>query len=142
MLDEKIPDQLQYKSVIVLDSSAKSYPGRVAIRSWTSGEAFWRGFKRSAKIVGVLVGIPLPFAFLEPFAFMVWGSVVIASAVLFVGPFLHMTYWEESVSFFFVESECPYCHKYDRMTPYVSTAFKEEFVILCPNCGQTATARS
>ena len=138
MLREKTPKHLTFESVFVLDSSGKKHPGLAAIKKWTSKEAFNRGFKKSAKIVGTLIAITLPFAFMEPFAFMVWGSIALGITLLFVGPFLHMTYWNEPVSFFYVETSCPYCKQKVKLTSYVSTAFADEFTALCPNCGQTS----
>lgn len=141
MFQETLPEHLSYRSVRVLDSSAIEYPGKAAIREWTLKEAFWRGFRKAAKIASILIGITLPFAFLEPFAFMVWGSVTVVSVLLFVGPFLHMKFWAESVTFFYVESECPYCHKFEKLKPYVSTAYQETFAVLCPSCGVTSRVR-
>lgn len=141
MIKEKLPQLLQFNNVIVKDSSNCTYPGRAAIKEWTSKEAFLRGFQISAKVTGTLLAITLPFAFLEPFAFMVFGSVAIGSILLILGPFLHMKYWAEPVSFFYVESECPYCHAQCKLTPYVNTAFTSTFTVLCPKCGQTAQAQ-
>jgi hypothetical protein len=137
MLKESIPANLEYKSVLVLDSSLNQYPGRAAFKQWTAREAFVRGFRRSARTIGVLLLIPLPFAFLEPFAFMVWGSLTIGALLLIVGPYLHLKYWGETSSFFFVEAECPHCHQSVKLTPYLSTAFVEDFSVLCPACGQS-----
>src|SRR4051794_10704896 len=108
MLKEPLPHKLEYKTVLVSDSSARQYPGRAAFKQWTPREAFVRGFRRSAKIVGVLFLVPLPLAFLEPFAFMAWGSLTLGALVLVLGPYLHLKYWGEVRSFFFVEAECPY----------------------------------
>jgi hypothetical protein len=141
MLPEKVPSELSFAPVSVRDSSGKEGLGRVAYKEWESKEAFWRGFKKSAKIVGILIALPLPFLFLEPFAFMVWGSAVIFGSLLFIGPYLHMKYWGEAFSFFYVEAECPYCRKSGKLNPYVSTELQEEFTVLCSACGQTSIAR-
>lgn len=140
MLPEQIPDHLSYEPVFVLDSSGKKHSGKAAIKRWDQKSAFWRGFKKSAKIVGVIILLALPFGFLEPFAFMVWGSILIGLTLLVLGPFLHMRFWAESVSFFYVEATCPYCQTKGKLNPYLSTAYTDEFTILCPHCGETMRA--
>ncbi|MEO7162979.1 MAG: hypothetical protein ABI041_08670, partial [Bdellovibrionia bacterium] len=127
MLKETIPENVQYKSVMILDSSLRPYVGRAAFKEWTPREAFMRGFRRSAKIIAILFILPLPLAFMEPFAFMAWGSLTLGGLILVLGPYLHLKYWGESRSFFFVDGECPHCHASGRLNPYISTAFLEEF---------------
>lgn len=140
MFSEKIPSDLKNVPVIVLDNSGLKYPGMAAIKVWTPQEAFCRGFKKSLKIVRVLLLLPLPFVFLEPFAFMIWGSLSLAGAFFLAGPFLHVYYWSESTSFFFVDAECPYCHTVGKLQPFIGTAFNETFTVLCPECGQSSQA--
>jgi len=142
MLKEQIPADLEYKAVWVLDSSLREYPGQAAFKQWTPREAFFRGFRRSARIVALLFIVPLPFAFLEPFAFMVWGSLALGGLLLVLGPYLHLKYWGETRSFFFVEAECPHCHASGKLKPYVSTSFLEEFTVLCPLCGQSSSVQN
>jgi hypothetical protein len=142
MLKEALPENLEFKSVFVLDSSLRQFPGLAAYRQWTPREAFLRGFRRSAKIVGVLFLVPLPFAFLDPFAFLVWGTLTLGVLVLVLGPYLHLKYWGETSSFFFVEAECPHCHMNGKLTPFMSTAFLEEFTVLCPLCGQSSSVHN
>jgi hypothetical protein len=142
MLKEPLPSNLEYRAVIVLDNSLREYPGRAAFKQWTPREAFIRGFRRSAKIVGVLFLLPLPLAFLEPFAFMAWGSLTLGGLVLVLGPYLHLKYWGEARSFFFVQAECPQCHCNGELAPYLSTAFLEEFTVLCPSCGQSSSVQN
>ena len=142
MLKEPNPANLEYKSVYVLDSSLRQYPGIAAFKQWTAREAFVRGFRRSAKIVAILFVVPLPLAFLEPFAFMAWGSLALGGLVLVLGPYLHLKYWGETRSFFFVEAECPYCHTIGKLNPYVSTAFLERFTVLCSSCGQSSSVQN
>ncbi len=142
MLKEPLPVNLEYKAVTVWDSSLRQYPGRAAFKQWTPREAFLRGFRRSVKIIGVLFLVPLPFAFLEPFAFMVWGSLALGGLLLVLGPYLHLKYWGETCSFFFVEAECPHCHRNGELAPYLSTAFLEEFTVLCPSCGQSSSVQN
>lgn len=132
---------MEHENVEILSSSGEVLPGRAAFRRWTSKEAFWRGFRRSGKVVGILVLLPLPFAFLEPFAFMVWGSIAILAAFAVVGPYLHMKFWGESTSFFYVEGQCPYCQIEGRLKPYLSTHYQEKFTVLCKSCGQTSSVR-
>jgi hypothetical protein len=137
MLKEKLPDGLVFISVLVVDSSGDQQAGRAAVKRWTPKESFLRGFRKAAKIVSVLIAGCLPFAFLEPFAFMVWGSLVIGGLVLVLGPFLHLKYGSEAESFFYVEAKCPHCQVEGKLNPYVSTAFASRFTLLCPACGQT-----
>lgn len=141
MFDEKIPQKLERVKVMVSGSSSEEHPGWAWIKKWSPKEAFWRGFRKAAKIVAVLIGLILPLAFLEPFAFMVWGSIVILGSILFLGPILHLKYWEEAISFFYVEAKCSYCHEKAKLTPFLTTSFKNEFKVLCPECGQTSTVR-
>lgn len=138
MWKEKRPEELDYQEVRIWDSSGVFFEGRAAFRKWTSAESFWRGFRKSAKIVLISIGVMLPFGFLDPFAFLIWGSLGIGAALLILGPFLHLKYWGEAVSFFFVESECPYCHTQGRLEPYISTSFEKTFTVICKTCGQTA----
>jgi hypothetical protein len=142
MLKEPIPANVEYKTVIVLDSSLRQYVGKAAFKQWTPREAFMRGFRRSAKIVGILFILPLPLAFMEPFAFMAWGTLTLGGLVLILGPYLHLKYWGETRSFFFVESECPHCHMNGKLNPYISTAFLEEFTVLCSSCGQSSSVQN
>lgn len=139
MLKEKPPKRLTSVPVFILDSSLKKHKARAAVKKWTPREAFWRGFRQSAKIVGILVLLPLPFAFLEPFAFMVWGSLALLVSLIVIGPVLHLKFWSETESFFHVEGECPSCHVKTKLKPYLSKAFTPEFTAICPDCGQTCT---
>lgn len=138
MFKEKVPTDFVFQAVALVDSAGVRTSGRAAIKKWTPKESFWRGFKRAARIVAILIGACLPFAFLEPFAFMVWGSVAIGTVVLIIGPILHLKYWQETESFFYVEAECPQCHQQGKLNPYVSTSFAQSFTVLCSACGQTS----
>ena len=139
MLKETIPNNLEFKSVTLFDSSRRPFPGRVAFKIWTSAESFKRGFKRSLKIVSILFVLPLPFALLEPFAFIVWGSITLAFIVFVLGPYFHLKYWNEKQTFFYVQAECPSCHQTGQLMPYLSTALAQEFTVLCSGCGQTSS---
>ncbi len=130
------------RKVLILGSSGEVYPGTARVQTWTAGKRFWRGLKRSARIVGACLLVILPFAVIEPFAFLLWGSVVLGFLFLFLGPFLHLKYWCETTSFEHVESHCPSCKTSQLLRPYVSTAFEPEFTVLCPACGQTAKAHA
>lgn len=123
-------------------SSGEVGMGQALITRWSSREAFWRGFIRALKIVAILIGITLPLLFLEPFLFLIWGTVVIGMNLMFVGPYLHLKYWNERISFSLVEATCPHCQNSKTLKPYLSTEFKPNFVGLCPSCGQTVTFRS
>jgi hypothetical protein len=141
MFQEKVPGDLERERVDVLDGSGEPYPAMAAIRRWTSRQAFWRGFRRALRIVGTVFLCILPLAVLEPFLFMLWGGGGTLILLGIVGPYFHMKYWDERESFFFVEGECPSCHVRGQLTPYVSTAYTEEFTVLCPGCGQTFRTR-
>lgn len=109
----------------------------------TRGAAFWHGGKRAAKIIGIVMLALLPFGFLEPFLFLVWGSVALVILIGFVGPYLHLTYASETRSFTGVRGECPSCRSTkEPLKPYLSTRFEAEFTVICPACGQTARVRS
>ena len=142
MLKEKLPSSLESKPVTVFDSARNPYPGQAGVKVWTPQEAFKKGFLKAAKVVGILIILPLPLGFLDPFAFMVWGTIVFLSLILFVGPYLHLHYWKESASFFYVQGTCPYCHQEVKLEPYVDTAFRSTFTVICPACGQTSSVQS
>lgn len=140
MFKEPIPRGLSTEEVQLVDSSGVAHPGRAAFKVWTKKDSFVRGFRKAFKIVGILIGMALPFAFLEPFAFMVWGGVWIGGTLFLIGPYFHLKYAEESVSFFYVEGICPNCKKDAKLESYVSTAFTQEVTVICPECGQTCRA--
>lgn len=126
--------------VWVLEPSGTRIPGVAQVRTRSSNQAFWWGGKKALKIIGSVFACFLPLAFLEPFLFMVWGSIVLSILVLIVGPILHYRYLNETTSFEFVQAECPHCRQSTQLKPYVSTRIMERFTVLCPECGQTSGA--
>ena len=136
-IEEKIPDQLAFVSVQLIDTSGNKFDGQAATREWSSKEAFFRGLKRSSKRIGIILLAMIPLAFIEPFIFMSAGGTIMGLLVFVLGPYLHLRYWAEGISFFFVDSRCPYCPFTGKLTPYLSKAFTERFVVLCPGCGET-----
>jgi hypothetical protein len=140
MIKEAIPEGLQFREVQLLGSGEESVRGRAAVKAWTHKERTLRGFRISAKMLSPIVLFMLPFAFLEPFLFMIWGSIAMAIVFLVAGPVLFGKYRAEEVSFFYVDGPCPHCHKGGRLSPFLHTEYREEFKVLCPDCGQTVTA--
>jgi hypothetical protein len=141
MWKEKLPTELSAIEVVLLDSSLREFKGIATVKRWTPRESFRRGFVLSARFIVCCILVALPFALLEPFAFLGWGSLLLLFLLLGLGPYLHLKYADESVSFFYVDGQCPVCHQFVRLTPFVSTQFSERFTVLCPACGQSATAR-
>lgn len=134
--------QPEFRKVQILSSSGDKYEGTAAVHIWTPTEAFWRGLRKSGRIVGIILLCILPFALMEPFAFMLWGSVSIGILVLIVGPVLHLKYWNESTSFEYVTGTCPGCRQSGKLYPYIHAAFEAQFTVLCKECGQTYQAVS
>jgi hypothetical protein len=128
--------------VTVLAPSGEELPGWAEVSELSEKQAFWRGGRRSAKLIGVIMLAVLPFGVMEPFLFMIWGSIVFLALVLFVGPFMHLIFASETRSFAHVEAACPHCRAAGPLKPYVSTRFSEDFTALCPACGQTTRVLS
>jgi len=124
--------------VTVMNQYGESTPGTAQVTVLSTQQAFWKGAKRSAKLIGIVAMILLCFAFLEPFLFMVWGSVALVFLVLFLGPYLHLRFASETKSFEFVKAKCPHCASKEPLKPYLSTRFDSEFKVICPSCGQTS----
>lgn len=140
LIPEKIPKGLVVEEVRILSPSRETWtPGKAAVKRWTPFESFARGFRKAAKLAFILLVLPLPLAFVEPFLFMIWGSVLGLLLIAVVGPVLHFLYSAESESFFYVDGACAHCAKEGRLTPFVSTSYKSEgFVVLCAACGQNS----
>jgi hypothetical protein len=134
-LMEKIP-------VTILDRQGQAFSGLAEITILNAKQAFWAGAKKSLKVIGVIGGVALPFAFLEPFLFLVWGSALAMFLVLFLGPYLHMYFASEKISFKEVVGSCLYCHDKGPLKPYLSTRFQTEFTVLCSECGESVRVRS
>lgn len=126
--------------VEIRSASGEAFPATARVETRSGRQAFFRAGKRSLRWVGGVALLCLPFAFLEPFLFMIWGSVVFGVLFLLVGPFLHLMLSDEKASFTFVEGKCPHCAWSGKLKPYLSTRFEAEFTVLCPECGQTSRA--
>jgi len=113
----------------------RTYP--LLIRHRSSREAFLYGGRKSLTITGLALLALLPFGLLEPFLFLIWGSVAIAILVLLVGPFLHLKYWKDRITFDYADAECPHCKKNVRLGPFVSNRLQKRIILLCRECGQT-----
>lgn len=124
--------------VQILNSAREPSPGTATIITRSSKEAFWAGGKRSAKLVAILVVAMLPFGFMEPFLFMIWGSIALVVLIFGLGPFLHLIFWGERTSFTEVQGSCPYCKDPGPLKPYLDTRFEKEVTVLCGQCGQTS----
>ncbi len=111
--------------------------GTAEVTSLSGRDAFWNGGRRAAKWIGSILLVALPFGFLEPFLFMIWGSLLLLFLFVVVGPFLHLKFSDERQSFTFVSVPCPYCESNQPLTPYLSSRFDRQFTALCPSCGQT-----
>ena len=128
----------EFRTGTLSGNSLESFPARIAIQRWTGKERLKRGFKRSFKILfPILIGL-FPFGFLEPFLFMIWGSIAVGLILFLAGPLLFSKYFSEKSSFEYVEGECPYCHAQEKLQPYLETALEEQFTVICSKCGQTA----
>jgi hypothetical protein len=121
------------------DGSSKSGMARVIITP--SKKAFWKGAVRAARLLGIVMLVALPFGFLEPFLFMIWGSGLFILLVFIIGPILHLHFASETHSFTCVEAECPYCQSGGGLKPYLSTRFEDEFTVICSSCGQTTRVK-
>jgi hypothetical protein len=128
--------------VTILDRQGNEFSGIADITIWNTKQAFWVGAKKSLRIIVTIGAIALPFAFLEPFLFLVWGSVLVMFLVLFLGPFLHMYFASEKISFNEILGECPYCNYHGPLKPYLSTRLESEFTVLCSSCGETVRVQS
>lgn len=126
------------QSVEILDQSGATTPGIAYLIVRSRRVAFWKGAKRAAKIIGTIFLVALPFGFLEPFFFMVWGTALLAFLVLIAGPYLHLKFADETHSFKSVQGRCPHCKSDAALQPYLSTRLHAEFTVLCPSCGQTS----
>ena len=125
-------------AVEVQDQFGRSFPGTAETLRRTPREAFFWAGRRSFKLVGFGLLAMLPFGFIEPFMFMVWGSLAIVLLFLVVGPFLHIHLAGETRSFTEIRAACPLCQSPGPLKPYLSTRFAEKFTVLCPACGQTS----
>ncbi len=125
-------------AVKILASCGSAKAATAHVVTLSRQQAFWKGGKRSAKLVGIAMLVLFPFGFLEPFLFMVWGSAAFMVLIVIVGPLLHLSFSNETRSFKRVDATCPNCAVETALKPYLSTRFEEEFTVLCPACGQTA----
>jgi hypothetical protein len=141
MFKEKIPKGCEVRKVKLVDGSkTRGHMGKALVKEWTSQERIRRGFRNSFKLLSPILVVILPFAFLEPFLFMFWGSGVLFIVVAIAGPLLFAKYWGEQTSFFHVDGTCPHCKHEGRLRPYVHAVFADEFKVLCPECGETSIA--
>ncbi|MGZ3698741.1 MAG: hypothetical protein ACXWPM_09270 [Bdellovibrionota bacterium] len=139
-LREKMPEKLDFAPAEVSGQGSESFAGKVAYRKWERTDRIRRGFRQSARILLPIMLGALPLAVLEPFFFMVWGSVFYGAMIAIAGPILFARYWGEEATFYFVEGQCPYCRAAGRLSPFMNTAFGAEIKILCPKCGETSVA--
>ena len=93
--------------VTILDRQGCEYSGSVEITILNTRQAFWTGAKKSFRIIVILGIAALPFAFLEPFLFLIWGSALGMFLVLFLGPYLHLYFASEKISFKNILGELP-----------------------------------
>jgi hypothetical protein len=134
-----VSNQVISVPVKVTNQFGQETPGTATVILHSKSDAFWKGGKRSAKLIGIIMLALLPFGFLEPFFFMVWGSATFLLLVLLIGPYLHILFASETKSFVEVHAECLHCHAAQKaLQPYVSTRFEVEFTVICPSCGQTS----
>jgi len=130
--------------VEVSDQFGQRTTGLARVMTHTPRAAFWIGAKKSARLVGILFLAMLPFGFLEPFLFLIWGTIATLFLVLVAGPVLHMHYSNETSTFTRVDAQCltstPPCSG-KSLHPFLSKRFDREFKVLCPTCGQTFLAR-
>ena len=133
--------KLRDVSITFLGKDGNPIAGVAHVTELSRQQAFWKGAKRSARIVGIVMGVLLPFAFMEPFLFLIWGSITFLVLVFLVGPYLHLQFATETSSFSTIHAACPHCGTEGELTPYLSTRFEKEFTVLCPTCGQTARAQ-
>ncbi len=126
-----------FVTVTVIDQYKKNTYGIAEILIRSSDQSFWTGGKRAAKWVGIAILAALPFGLLEPFLFMLWGSLLFFVLLFIVGPYLHVRFADERVSFISVRSHCPHCQSEKPLEPYISSKFGREFKVICPDCGQT-----
>jgi len=114
--------------------------GIVTYKHWSKKERFFRGFKLSSKISLLLILVVLPFAIMEPFLFMIWGSIVFFVIIGLLGPLMHLLFFSEEVTFFSVKAKCPYCNNPSELGPYLNRKFLKEFTVLCSSCGEVVRA--
>ncbi|HTL11940.1 MAG TPA: hypothetical protein VL588_05610 [Bdellovibrionota bacterium] len=112
------------------------------VRRWTAAQAFGRGGKIGLRTLGIAALLVLPLAMIEPFFFLVWGSVVFGILFLIVGPYLHLKYWGERASLVGVKGRCPECGEADQLQPFVRTEWSPPMTVLCSACGQSLTLES
>ncbi len=140
MLKERPPAHAEILEVR-LEGSHPSQ-GRALVAQWSPAARIQRGFRMSARVVGLLALIVTPFVVIEPFLAMFWGTAYGIFLVGLVGPALFVRYQNETATFFHVLGTCPECEKPGRLVPYLRTAFEAEFTVLCRQCGRTSRARS
>ena len=128
--------------VMVISPSGAEIPGTAEVEIIAPQQAFWKGARRSGKLIALGALIVLPFGFLEPFLFMLWGSGVFLILLLIIGPYLHLRFASETASFAFVKAACPHCQSLEPLKPYLSTRFVSSFTVICSSCGQTSPVKS
>ncbi len=138
---EPPPTHLERIHARVFGDSPEPRDSTMSVRHWQPSERVRRGFRLSFKILFPLMLALLPFGVLEPFAFMIWGSIAYGIILFIAGPMLFAKYYGEEYSFFAVESPCPRCQAPGPLRPYVSTRLEPEVTALCGACGQTCKAR-
>ncbi|MCC7440523.1 MAG: hypothetical protein IT285_02755 [Bdellovibrionales bacterium] len=122
--------------------SGRVREGEAIVRNWTAAEAFWRGGKKGLSLIGVVALIALPFAMVEPFLFMIWGSLLFGALFLLVGPLIHATYFGERRSLVGILGNCPECGRRDTLQPFLKTAWAHSMNVICASCGCTITLES
>lgn len=128
------------KPVRIFADPERFVDGTAWVNDWSKGERIRRGVAVSARKILPIMALPLPLALLEPFLFLIWGSVFYALLVTLAGPFLFAKYWAEESSFTRVDAPCPHCSGSGPLVPYVHTEYAPEFTVLCRECGQTSRA--
>jgi len=138
---EPLPKDLERIPARVFGDSPEPHAAFMSVRHWPRGERMRRGFRLSFKILFPIMLALIPLGVLEPFAFMIWGSIAYGIILFIAGPMLFAKYYGEEYSFFAVETPCPRCQAPGPLRPYVSTRLEPEVTVLCGACGQTSKAR-
>ena len=128
------------KTVWIFDGSRNYIPAQARVKEYSKKEAFFRGAKRSAKICGGAALLTIPLGVIEPFLYMIWGSVTIGTLVFLLGPLLHLKFSGETLALESIDTPCPKCKAPGPLKPFLTDALSKTFKLHCKSCGDTHSA--
>lgn len=133
-----LPDGVEHLPAIISGISDKTTTGKITIKKWSDSERKSRAFKKTFKIVGTIFACSLIGLFVHILLVIIIPTLIIT--LLATVP-LYLKNIRESVSFFYVDGECPSCGKFGQLKPYVSTQLTELVTVQCSDCGETSKVR-